>query len=52
MYGFIGAGNMGGSMVKSLLSLNNISPQQIVIYDLNINAIKSLKEKYPEIHLG
>ena len=35
MYGFIGIGNMGASIVESFLSLNNVPSKNIIIYDNN-----------------
>ncbi len=45
MYGFIGAGNMAGAIIKGVVKSKAIEPQEIIIYDINYeNSEKLAKE--------
>ena len=46
MVGFIGAGNMAEALMRGILKTGIVSPQDIVIADIDQNRITCLQEKY------
>ncbi len=44
--GFIGGGNMGGAMIGGIISANLVSPEALLVADLNDTGLKDLEEKY------
>ena len=46
MNGFIGFGNLAGSVVAGFLSKNVISPDEIAIFDKKFFALRALGRKY------
>ena len=44
--GFIGSGNMGSAMIGGITSSNLISPENIIVADLNEKQLAKVKETY------
>lgn len=47
--GFIGAGNMGGAIIKGLLSSGSYSPSDLIVSDYNESVIQDLNRRFPGI---
>lgn len=47
MVGFIGAGNMGGAIMKGAFQSGFLKPYETVVYDVSEQQLSSLKEIYP-----
>jgi len=47
--GFIGAGNMGGAMIKGLLSAGTYSPSELITSDYNESVLQNLSTEFPGI---
>lgn len=47
--GFIGAGNMGGALIKGLLSTGAYSPSDLIVSDYSKSAIRDLNSEFPGI---
>lgn len=47
--GFLGCGNMGGAMLKGILSSKIASPQEVYLYDSNLAKLEELRVMYPGI---
>ena len=45
--GFIGAGNMGGAIMKGAFQSGFLKPYETMVYDVNEQQLNSLKEIYP-----
>lgn len=50
MIGFIGTGNMGSAMIGGLLSSSICLDSDIIVSDLNANALSTLKKSFPNIN--
>ncbi|MEG2314855.1 MAG: pyrroline-5-carboxylate reductase, partial [Clostridia bacterium] len=44
---FIGAGNMGGTIMKSAFQCGFLKPYETMVYDVNESAMKELGEQFP-----
>lgn len=44
--GFIGVGNLAGAILKGIVTSGKISPEEILIYDLNTQRLNELKSLY------
>jgi len=47
--GFIGAGNMGGALIRGLLSTGTHSPRDLIVSDYSESAIRDLSTEFPGI---
>jgi len=47
--GFVGAGNMGGAIIKGLLSAGTHSPSELIVSDYSERVIRDLKSSFPGI---
>ncbi len=50
--GFIGYGHMGSVMLRSLLSVRAVVPEQVLISTRTVNKLRSLKEDFPGIEIA
>ncbi len=50
--GFIGYGNMGSVLLKSMLSAGVIDPKQLIVSNRTASKLDSLKSSYPEIQIS
>ncbi len=50
--GFIGYGHMGSVMLRSLLLVKAIGPEQVIISTRTKNKLRELKENYPDIEIA
>ena len=49
--GFIGYGSMGSMLIMGLITVGNISPNQIIITRKNKERLKEIKDLWPEINI-
>jgi pyrroline-5-carboxylate reductase len=49
--GFIGCGNMGGAMLKGILSSEVVLPSDIYIFDVNAEKLEDFKKQYAGINI-